>query len=630
MTRHRTWTGAGIALMTILSLTARAAGQQGDARAESSLAGTIRGADNQPLHGVSVSARADGKTFTTSVFTDEQGRYIFPKLEGGSYKVWAQAVGFGTESGIVTVASGPASHPFTLKPIADYSEQLTGAEWLDALPGTNRDDRRMKEVFRVNCTECHSASVALHNRFDEPGWMAILNLMEQATYIGWRGAERPAAGDYERGGGIYRDTTIAYHKKELAQWLAKVRGPQSTPLTFKVQPRPKGEAARAVMTEYDIPLDRTEELAWDNGADWSLGPATGTHGAMGMVHDMIIDNAGNAWLTQSAGNVNRTIARLTTATGQITGFKLVAADGKRARSSHGIGRDQKGILWFDSNGSLGRIDPATEKIDLFTPPRGMGSGASITVDADGKGKIWSGTRYGSIWFDPDTQRWRHFQNVTPADGFTYGMTGDADGNGWWTQYNAERVVKGDVKTGKSTEFIMRSPDSEARREVATPADRDFYDAAGALSWGGINSVPGAEAPRRLGADKNGNTVWVPNYLGMNLASINIKTNEVKYHPLPLPGHPYFSVVDKGHNVWSNLMTDDRVVRFDPKQEAWTIFQLPTLGCEPRNIALDDIRGDVWVPCCRTSRVVRLQFRTERQMQALAQTIANPRRDAGGR
>jgi streptogramin lyase len=617
---HRILEACFVLALPLFGFSVGAAPPQGSADSQSSLTGTIRQAGVQALEGVTVSARAEGRTFTTTVFTDEQGRYFFPKLEAGRYRVWAQAVGFATASADVTIAgAGAVVQPLNLQPIADFSAQLSGAEWLDALPGTTREDRRMKEIFRVNCTECHSPSVALHNRFDEPGWLAILDLMEQATYVGWRGAERPAPGDYERGGGIYRDTTIAFHKRELAAWLAKVRGPNSPPLSFKVQPRPRGDAARVVITEYDLPLDRAEELAWSHGSDWSEGPASGNHGSMGMVHDLIVDNSGNAWLTQSAGNVNRTVSKLTTATGQITGFKLVGPDGTRARSSHGIGRDQKGILWFDTNGSLGRIDPATETIELFTPPRGMGSGASVTVDSDGKGKIWSGTRYGSIWFDPETKKWKHFQNATPADGFTYGMTGDADGNGWWSQFNADRVVKGDIKTGKSIEFIMQSPESNARREVSTPADRDFYDAAGALNWGGINSVPGAEAPRRLGADKNGDTVWVPNYLGMNLASINIRTHQTKYYPLPLPGHPYFVVVDKNHQVWTNLMTDDRVVKFDPKQERWTVYQLPSLGCEPRNIAVDDIRGDVWVPCCRTSRVARMQFRTERQLQALAAT-----------
>ena len=46
-------------------------------------------------------AKEDGKTITTSVFTDEEGRYYFPPLAKGHYHVWAQAVGF--EAGLAQV-----------------------------------------------------------------------------------------------------------------------------------------------------------------------------------------------------------------------------------------------------------------------------------------------------------------------------------------------------------------------------------------------------------------------------------------------------------------------------------------------------------------------------------------------
>ncbi len=567
-----------------------------------------------PLAGIAVSARAAGRTFTTTVFTDEQGRYAFPAFADGEYRLWAQAVGFETARAKANLAvEQPAARTFTLAAIDDVTPQLSGAEWLDSLPEETFEDRRLKEIFRVNCTECHSPSVALHNRFDEAGWLAILDLMEQSTYTGWLGDRRPPPGDYEAGGGIYRDRTIGHHKAELAVWLARVRGPDSE-LDYQLQPRPTGDAARVVVTEYDVPVDRLGELAWHDGSDWSEGPGSGMHGAMGGLHDVIVDNDGNAWMTASAGNLHRTVSKLDPRTGQVTDFRLTRGGGARTRSSHGIGRDQQGTLWFDTNGSLGRIDAATDTIELFTPPRGMGSGVSVTVDADGDGKIWGGTRYGSIWFDPDTLAWKHLQNVTPADGFTYGMTGDADGNGWWTQFNAERVVKGDPRTGERTEFIMRPPWMADRESLMTPDDQAFYESVGALLWGGINSVPGAQAPRRLGADRRGDTVWVPNYLGMNLARIDIRTHEVTYHALPINGNPYFAVVDKDHNVWANLLSDDRVVKLDPATGACTIYQLPSLGCETRNIAVDDIRGDIWVPCARTSRVARLQFRTPAEVE----------------
>ena len=56
---------------------------------ESPLWGTVTTITGELLEGVPVSARALGKTVTTSVFTDEKGQYFFPPLgapfEKGKY-----------------------------------------------------------------------------------------------------------------------------------------------------------------------------------------------------------------------------------------------------------------------------------------------------------------------------------------------------------------------------------------------------------------------------------------------------------------------------------------------------------------------------------------------------------------
>ena len=58
------------------------------------LSGTIASAAGEKLGGVTVSAKAQGSTITTSVYTDEQGGYYFPPLPAGKYTVWAQALAF--------------------------------------------------------------------------------------------------------------------------------------------------------------------------------------------------------------------------------------------------------------------------------------------------------------------------------------------------------------------------------------------------------------------------------------------------------------------------------------------------------------------------------------------------------
>ena len=46
------------------------------------------------------------------------------------------------------------------------------------------------------------------------------------------------------------------------------------------------------------------------------------------------------------------------------------------------------------------------------------------------------------------------------------------------------------------------------------------------------SVPWAEGPRRLGADKNGDVVWMCNYWGNNLAKIDIHSMKVTMYKFP--------------------------------------------------------------------------------------------------
>src|SRR5579863_4834688 len=93
-TSHRAFlkfAGASLALFAlavILPLTGRAASEG------ALLTGTVKSAAGLKMGGVTVSAKLDGTTITTSVFTDEDGAYYFPAMSAGHYDVWAQADGF--------------------------------------------------------------------------------------------------------------------------------------------------------------------------------------------------------------------------------------------------------------------------------------------------------------------------------------------------------------------------------------------------------------------------------------------------------------------------------------------------------------------------------------------------------
>src|SRR5207245_2309342 len=106
MTRAQVSTIALIALLTTLPAPALA----GDVI----LSGTIT-AVGEKMGGVTVSAKAEGQTITTSVFTDEAGAYYFPPLPSGKYRVWAQALSYETAKSTIDL-SAAKRQDFALKP----------------------------------------------------------------------------------------------------------------------------------------------------------------------------------------------------------------------------------------------------------------------------------------------------------------------------------------------------------------------------------------------------------------------------------------------------------------------------------------------------------------------------------
>src|SRR5215831_7308771 len=93
------------------------------AKADAILSGTVAGAGGDKMGGVTVSAKADGSTITTTVYTDEGGAYYFPPLPAGHYRVWAEAISFATAKAQVDLSANQAQ-TFTLSPLKDYFRQL--------------------------------------------------------------------------------------------------------------------------------------------------------------------------------------------------------------------------------------------------------------------------------------------------------------------------------------------------------------------------------------------------------------------------------------------------------------------------------------------------------------------------
>jgi len=589
------------------------------ASADQLLTGSVASATGQKLEGVLVSAKKEGSTITTNVYTDLNGEYFFPAMADGKYQVWAQTLGFKTAKGAVDLTA-TKHQDFQLAAITDPEErirQLPSELLASALPEDTEADANIKRIFHNQCTGCHTPGYPLQFKFDEAGWNKVINLMKVIPALPGPNAKVNAI--------------IQYNQKELSAYLARARGPGETSMKFKDRPRPTGEAARVVWTTYDLPLNPDVGIGTqtkynpNDGSDWNLG----TTSRIGQLpHDGGMGLDGNLYYTVNAPNKVVTIGKVDGKTGAVKYLKVDKRDGSSAATAHGLTRDANGDFWFDINPgrrSLGKLEAKTEKISVYeTPPPMSPLGGAVTMDVDGKGKIWASAPDGVVQFDPVTEKFTDFKSMTPfknakGTNSTYGAAGDRDGNGWWAQMAFDTVGKADIATGKTSEVALPSLKNEMERIPA--AAKAFYDSFNDRTNG--NPLPWSQGPRRMGTDKNADVLWVGNSWGATLARIDTKTLQTTIIPFPDPAYqPYHIAVDQNHNVWGNLWTADRIAKYDPSKGEWTMFDLPTRGTEIRHISLLERDGvtKVIVPIYRDSKMGVMTLRGEAEIAALkAQT-----------
>jgi streptogramin lyase len=582
-------------LFVLVALGLFACAQSGFTQSSSTtsvLSGTVKSAEGKPLEGIGVSARGIRDTFTTTVYTDESGRYLFPAMNNGKYRVWAQAVSFEPAKADADLSDGGKKQvDLTLATLGDFHKQLSGTEWAASLPEDTPDDRRMKTVFINNCSGCHQVSFLLQNRFDAAGWGAVITLMEKMLSIGYAPEDAKP------------NPVIHAYKQELAEYLGRVRGPGNSPLNLKLLPRPTGESARIVVTEYD--LSRPDMPGWimeHNGTDWSEGTPSRWNGRA--AHDVAIDKGGSVWFADDA-TPERTLAKLDPVTGKITEYML-ADQANAAESSHALVFDKVGNIWF-ANGTEGaptKFDPETGKFFRYPRPQDVPfSGDFITLDT--KGNVWAPHREGAFKLDPVTGKYTNY-SLRPGKA-NYDLAVDAEDKVWVSKPGGNDMVIVDSHTGKVDDLALNSVVSQDYE--VTAKDRELSASLGLTP---NTATPLEKGPRRSVADREKDVIWVCEFFADRLAKIDARTKKVTEYPLPHRfSQPYSATVNtKDHTVWITMLNSDRVAKFDPSTEKFTEYVLPTRGTEIRNIQVDSTTNPptVWLPYDRTNKIARIQFR----------------------
>ena len=145
------------------------AAQQAAAPADAVLTGTVGSTTEPRMEGVLVSAKRDGTTKITTVVSNAEGVYSFPRgrLEPGRYNVSIRAAGYvlpgASAARAVDVTAGAAAHlnlDLRAANVLERALQMTDPEWLASYP---LDEETKWTAFR-DCSRCHThaARVDVH------------------------------------------------------------------------------------------------------------------------------------------------------------------------------------------------------------------------------------------------------------------------------------------------------------------------------------------------------------------------------------------------------------------------------------------------------------------------------------
>lgn len=140
------------------------------------LTGQVSSAEEGTMEGVLVSAKKSGSTWTTTVVSDAQGRYRFPrtKLDSGQYALAVRAIGYDLDGdpSVSVVDQKTTTADLRLRKTRDLAAQLTNAEWLDSFPGTDEQKASVR-----GCAHCHTLERVTRSKHDVAAFAAVIERM---------------------------------------------------------------------------------------------------------------------------------------------------------------------------------------------------------------------------------------------------------------------------------------------------------------------------------------------------------------------------------------------------------------------------------------------------------------------
>jgi streptogramin lyase len=531
---------------------------------KTALTGIVSSDAEARMEGVVISAKRVGGTITVSVLSDHDGRYSFPldRLVAGAYEVRIRATGYqAANPKMVTTIKGNRTSELNIKlaKTEDLAAQLTSAEWLMSIPGT----QAQKEKLYRDCVLCHTLTPVLASNYSAEDWKTTLVRM-------WNWSE---------GGSLQKPLLAPLRAgprpgdEEFARYLSSINLSSSPQHNFELKtlPRPHGNDTKVIITEYDLPRPAAEP------------------------HEAVSDKDGMVWYSDEAEGI---LGRLNPNTGATKEWEDPSAKQGFPGGFHDLELDHDGNAWLgrhEYNG-VANFDKKTEKFVNYTIPNVSPQTRPTFLAIRPDGKVWlkDNSDYKIIRFDPKTGEFTPYEEYPPdlklaaeeaaTVGGTrsgqvhhsiYGMNTDSQGNAYGADIGVGNIIKVDAETGKTTMYPTPTPNSGPRRMHVDSSDR----------------------------------LWIGEWWANRIAVFNPKTEKFQEWPVPIPWYgPYDAVLDKAGNVWTGSMSVDTILRFNPKTGEFRQYLLPLLGINVRRIDVDNHGKSpvFWVGENRQAKIAKVE------------------------
>jgi virginiamycin B lyase len=495
------------------------------AQAPAALSGQVSAAGEAALEGVLVSAKKAGGTITITVVSDDKGGFSFPaaKLSPGQYNLSIRAIGYDLEGPKqVEIGSAPTTADIKLSKTRNLSRQMTNAEWITSMPGTQQ-----QKLSMLGCVSCHTLERIVKSSYDKDGFATqILPRMggyanqSMPTHPQRRVATRLLE---ERG------DALAAARQKQAEFLSSINLSENTTWDYplKTLPRPTGRGTRVIISEYDLPRATAEP------------------------HDVIVGADGNAYYSNFG---EQTFGMIDPKTGAHTEFPVPELKKGWPTGMLGLRPDHEGNMWIGMmyQGAIAKFDIKDKKFTTWSmPPEMQKDQTQVNMvraeQSHVDGKVWSQNNGFAAIHRLDLKT-GHIESLEPFKAAGVGETHniydvipDSKNNAYFTDIAAEYIGKVDKDTMKVTLFQMPKKPAGPRRGMMDAQDR----------------------------------LWFGEFRGNRIGMFDTKTEKFQEWELPTPwSNPYDVALDKNGDAWTGSMTNDRITRLNTKTGEFVEYLLP--------------------------------------------------------